>query len=83
MIPIPEHYRRVQTMEQQEVSNFLGLQSTPFQTSEQGKASYTPAYSYGKKRGQKGLNIAPKTCPTGEGGGSCLTNEATNMNKIQ
>lgn len=56
MISIPEHYRRVQTMEQQEVSNFLGLQSTPFQTSEQGKASYTPAHSHGKKReGKKGV----------------------------
>jgi hypothetical protein len=76
MIFIPEHYRRVQTMEQQEVSNFLGLQSTPFQTSEQGKASYTPEYSHGKKgKEEKGLNKAPKSCLTGKGGGSCLTNE--------
>lgn len=63
MIPIPEHYRRVQTMEQQEVSNFLGLQSTPFQTSEQGKASYTPAYSYGKKKGAKRVKYSPKNLP--------------------
>ena len=40
---IPEHYHIVQTMEQQEVSSSLELQSTLSQISEQGKASYTPA----------------------------------------
>ena len=39
----PEHYRRAQTGEQLAALNFWVLQSTLFQTSEQGKASYTPA----------------------------------------
>lgn len=43
MITLPEHYHRVRTMELQEVSGFLGLQSTLSQISEQEKASYTPA----------------------------------------
>ncbi len=47
-------------MEQQEVSNFLVLQSTPSQTSEQGKASYTPALSI-LAEGKKILNVAPET----------------------
>jgi len=40
---IPAHYHRVQTMAQQAVSNFLALQNTPFQISEQDKVSCTPA----------------------------------------
>lgn len=40
---IPERYHRVQTMELQEVSNFLARQSTLFQKGGQGKASYIPA----------------------------------------
>lgn len=40
---IPGRYHRVQTAVQQGVSNFWAQQSTLSQTSEQGKASYTPA----------------------------------------
>ena len=44
MLPtIPEHYHRVQTTEQQEVSSFLVQQSTLFQKGAQRKASYIPA----------------------------------------
>lgn len=42
MLIIPEHCRRVQTMVQQEVSNFLGQQSTLSQTDEPGRAFCTP-----------------------------------------
>lgn len=40
---VPEHCHKAQTMELQEASNFLALQSILFQTSEQRKVSYTPA----------------------------------------
>lgn len=43
LMVIPEHCRKVQTMAQQEASDFLGLQSTLFQIDEQQRASYTPA----------------------------------------
>lgn len=39
---IPEHCHRAQTMEQQAISSFWVQQNIPFQTSEQGRASYTP-----------------------------------------
>lgn len=39
---IPEHYHKVQTMAQREVSDFWALQNTLSQISEQGKASCTP-----------------------------------------
>ena len=39
---IPEHYRTVQIMEQQEVSSSLELQNTLSRISEQEKASYIP-----------------------------------------
>lgn len=39
---VPGHCHKVQTMAQQEVLDFWGLQSTLFQIGEQGRASYTP-----------------------------------------
>ena len=40
---IPEHCRRVRTMELQEVSSSLEQQNTLFRKGEQGKAFYIPA----------------------------------------
>lgn len=39
----PERYHKAQTMEQQEVLNFLALQSTLVLTNAQHRVSYTPA----------------------------------------